>query len=342
MNKSSLKLSIICPVFNEEKYIERCINSILLQDYAHENIELLFIDGCSSDKTVEIIQKYADNYKFIKIINNPHKYVPQALNIGIKHSEGDVIIRIDGHCIYPVNYFTTLVHYLYKLNADNVGVLWNTVPAKDTTICKAIAITSSHIFGVGGSKHKIGSNKIIETDTVPFGCYKREVFDRIGLFDEDLIRNQDDEFNARLIKNGGKIFLIPELVIDYFARDTLNKTSRMYYQYGLFKPLVNKKLKGAATIRQFMPAIFTTGLIFGPFISLFSVFFLYIYIFFVALYLSIGLAIGIKMSIVNKDIHLTYSIPFIFLIIHLSYGMGYLQGIFKVIFNRKFTVSISR
>ena len=257
MNKSSLKLSIICPVFNEEKYIERCINSILLQDYAHENIELLFIDGCSSDKTVEIIQKYADNYKFIKIINNPHKYVPQALNIGIKHSEGDVVIRI-------------------------------------------------------------------------------------GLFDEDLIRNQEDEFNARLIKNWGKIFLIPELVIDYFARDTLNKTSRMYYQYGLFKPLVNKKLKGAATIRQFMPAIFTTGLIFGPFMSLFSVFFLYIYIFFVALYLSIGLAIGIKMSIVNKDIHLTYSIPFIFLIIHLSYGMGYLQGIFKVIFNRKFTVSISR
>ena len=149
------------------------------------------------------------------------------------------------------------------MNADNVGGVWNTQPAKNTVICQAIAQASSHPFGVGGSMHKIGSSKIIETDTVPFGCYKREVFEKTGLFDTDLVRNQDDEFNGRLLKLGGKIFLIPQVIINYTARDTIYKMCKMYYQYGLYKPLVSKKLGAPATIRQFFPIAFLLWLVLG-------------------------------------------------------------------------------
>lgn len=140
-----------------------------------------------------------------------------ALNKGIQAARGEVVIRIDGHCIYPQNYVSTLVDYLFRLKADNVGAMWNTLPARNTSTCKAIAIGASHKFGIGDSLHKVGVKKVVETDTVPFGCFKRDVFEKIGMFDNDLIRNQDDEFNARIIKSGGKIFLIPELVIDYYA-----------------------------------------------------------------------------------------------------------------------------
>ena len=206
-------VSIICPLFNEEKFIERCILSILEQDYPQDKLEVLLIDGRSTDHTADIVRRYTEKYPFIKLLDNPERVVPYALNKGLEAATGEVIMRIDGHCTYPTNYISELVRYLYELDADNVGGVWNTQPANDTAVCHAIALASSHPFGVGGSMHKIGASKIMETDTVPFGCYKREVFEKTGLFDTDLVRNQDDEFNGRLQNLGGKIFLIPQVII---------------------------------------------------------------------------------------------------------------------------------
>ena len=184
------KVSIICPVYNEEKFIDRCIKSILEQDYPQDSLEVLFVDGRSTDQTRDIINSYLKDFPFIRLLDNPKQVVPFAMNKGIQESKGEVIIRIDGHCTYPTNYVSELVRYLYELDADNVGGVWNTQPANDRAICQAIALASSHPFGVGGSMHKIGTSKIMKTDTVPFGCYKREVFEKIGLFDTELVRNQ--------------------------------------------------------------------------------------------------------------------------------------------------------
>jgi len=229
-------VSIICPVFNEEKFIDKCVESIILQDYPKEFMEVLLVDGMSSDHTRERISLFTEKYSFVKLLDNPHKVVPFALNIGIRAATGEVIIRIDCHCQYPINYVSTLVNYLYELNADNVGAVWNTLSAKNNSTCRAIAFCSSHKFGVGNSKHKVGATEILETDTVPFGCYRREIFDKIGFFDEELIRNQDDEFNGRLIKNGGKIFLIPQLVVNYIARDSLKKCQRCFFSMVYLNP----------------------------------------------------------------------------------------------------------
>lgn len=336
------KISIICPVYNEEQYIGRCIMSVLQQDYPQDSLELLFIDGRSTDHTRDIIQDFQKEHKNIRLLDNPQQVVPYALNKGIKESSGEVIMRIDGHCKYPRNYVSELVNNLYRLDADNVGGLWITHPAKDTAVCHAIAIASSHRFGVGGSLHKIGATEIKRTDTVPFGCYKREIFDKIGLFDTDLVRNQDDEFNGRLTKNGGKIYLIPQVIIDYTARDSFSKMRRMYYQYGLFKPLVNKKLGSPATIRQFFPLLFLLGIILGGLLGFFFPVIRYIYFIVLAIYLLIGLFVGCKAAIGNHKPALLLLMPYTFFNIHIAYGWGYLKGIFEILFKRSFNVKANR
>ena len=251
-------------------------------------------------------------------------------------------MRIDGHCTYPTNYISELVRYLYELDADNVGGVWNTQPANDTAVCHAIALASSHPFGVGGSMHKIGASKIMETDTVPFGCYKREVFEKTGLFDTDLVRNQDDEFNGRLQNLGGKIFLIPQVIINYTARDSIRKMRHMYYQYGLYKPLVNKKLGAPATIRQFFPLFFLLWLFFGGIASIFSPLVLKVYATTLLLYLFISLVVGMMGTIRTRRFAMMLIMPYIFLNIHISYGFGYLRGIFKVLGGKSFNVKSNR
>lgn len=333
-------LSVICPIYNEEYFIDKCIGSILKQDYPNENMEFLLVDGRSTDRTCAIVKEYSEKYSFIRLLDNPNKTVPYAMNIGIREAKGDVIVRIDGHCEYPINYLSELESKLYELNADNVGGVWSTRPAADTIICRAIAIASSHPFGVGASKHKIGVKEIIETDTVPFGCYRRDVFDRIGFFDEELTRNQDDEFNARLINHGGKIYLIPSIVINYTARNTLKKMCKMYYQYGLFKPLVNKKLGAPATIRQFFPGLFLLGIIVGGILSCLSSYFLITYLLILALYLLLGISFSIKEILKHKRNIIVF--PVVFFLIHMSYGSGYLKGIYKIIAKQSFSVKTSR
>ncbi len=333
---------MICPVFNEEKFIEACIMSIIEQDYPQDAMEIIFVDGRSTDHTTDIIRRYMQDYPFMKLIDNPERIVPYALNRGLQEAKGEVIMRLDGHCTYPTNYISELVKYLYQLNADNVGGVWNTQPAKDTPVCQAIALASSHPFGVGGSMHKIGVSKIIETDTVPFGCYKREVFEKTGPFDTDLVRNQDDEFNGRLLNLGGKIYLIPQVIINYTARDTLCKMRQMYYQYGLYKPLVNKKLGAPATVRQFFPLLFLLGLLVGGICSIFSPFILQLYTTILLIYLFVGVVVGSMGAIRTHQPLLVLLMPYVFFNIHMSYGLGYLVGIFSVIRNKSVQVSNNR
>lgn len=335
-------VSIICPIFNEEKFIEACIISILEQDYPKEAMEVIFVDGNSTDSSTDIILRYTKQYSFLKLLNNPERIVPYALNKGLAAATGEVIMRLDAHCTYPTNYISELVRYLYLLNADNVGGVWNTQPAKDTPICQAIAFASSHPFGVGGSMHKIGASKIMETDTVPFGCYKREIFEKTGPFDTDLVRNQDDEFNGRLLNLGGKIYLIPQVIINYTARDTICKMRKMYYQYGLYKPLVNKKLGAPATVRQFFPLLFLLGLIIGGIGSAFWPVVQHLYTTVLLLYLFIGIVVGSMGAIRTHQPLLTLLMPYVFFNIHMSYGIGYLVGIFNVLSKKTAQVKPTR
>ena len=328
-------ITIICPIYNEERRIEACIQSIIEQDFPHEEMEVLFVDGMSTDRTHEIVGTYSQQYPFIRLLDNPKRIAPSALNIGIQNAIGDIIIRLDAHARYPNNYFSQLVSKLRATDADNVGGVCNTLPAKDTPMCRAIAHAMSSPFGMGNSHFRIGTDREMWVDTVPFGCFRRDIFDKIGLFDEELVRNQDDEFNGRIIRHGGKILLMPQVVVDYFARDTISKTAKMFYQYGLFKPLVNKKLQKPTTLRQFFPPLFLAGIVIGGLLSIFSPTIRLIYLCVLALYLLLGLFSGLKYTRRIIDI---LCMPIVYATIHLGYGCGYWAGLFKLAVHGKISV----
>jgi len=329
-------ISIIIPAYNEEKFIADCLQSVYNQDYPKDKMEVIVVDGHSTDKTAEIVRR---EFPEVILLDNPDKIVPISMNMGIKQAKGDYIVRLDAHSKYPTNYLTRLLDAIQLYKADNVGGLWKTLPADDKVKSHAIAKAMSCKFGMGNSAYRVGISDCKEVDTVPFGCFPRDLFDRIGYFDEELIRNQDDEFNARIIKNGGKIYLLPDLEIEYFARDSIKKISKMFYQYGLFKPLVNKKLGKPATFRQFMPPTFVLGLLLGFVFCLVWSWFKYLYSFGISLYIFLDIAASIKEA---KSFQEFLYLLIIFPLIHFSYGWGYLCGIFKILFKRSFVVETNR
>lgn len=342
-------VSVIAPIYNERKFIAAFLDSILQQDYPKDQMEILLADGMSNDGTRDIIQDYVKKYKslgdtgLIRLIDNADRAVSFGFNAAVRACKGDVVVRMDAHCKYPTNYISRLTEELFRLNAENTGGLIRTLSADDSTKCLAIAAAVTHPLGVGNSTFRIGARKIKEVDTVPFGCFRRSIFDRIGYLDVELIRNQDDEFNGRIIKNGGKIFIIPDIIVDYTMRDSFKKMRQMYYQYGLYKPLVNKKLGHAATVRQFFPSLFVLGLIFGTILSFVAPFFKWLFLSVLALYLLMAFGVGVQYVFRRNNRWLmAVLMPWAIINLHLSYGIGYLKGLWNVAFNKKTKVNYNR
>lgn len=336
-------ISVVCPIYNEEKYIAKCIDSILEQDFPHDDMEVLFVDGMSSDRTREIVLEYTEKYKFIRLLDNPHRTSPYAMNIGIENAAGDTIFRMDAHAQYPDNYLSELYQKLQELpNAENVGGVCETLPCNETNEAYAIAEVLSNSFGMGNSYFRTGISEIRKVDTVPFGCFHKSLFKRIGLYDTDLDRNQDDELNGRITRSGGSIYIIPAIKIKYFARDKMEKVRKMFYQYGLYKPLVNKKLGAPATLRQFVPVLFLLGIVLGAVACYIWPTFRWIYLALACLYMLICFYIGIKNAVKHKRPSLAILIPYALFNTHISYGWGYLRGIFKILFKQPFNVKSNR
>ena len=332
-NKSLV--SVIIPCRNEDDYIAQCLDSVLTQDYAQEKLDILVVDGMSEDKTREMVGQYQMRYPCVRLLDNPRKITPCALNLGVKSARGAIIVRMDAHAVYPNDYISKCVHYLKKYGADNVGGIWITLPGKNTKMAKSIAWALASPFGVGNAYFRIGSKKPRYVDTVPFGCYKKEVFEKIGLFDEDLIRNQDGEFNLRLINSGGKILLAPEIVSYYYARDSFLKLGRMYFQYGYFKSLVVKKTGRIISWRQIIPALFICSLLVAGLISFFSKYAWLIFCLILELYLAATFAFSITISVKKKDLRFLPFLMVSFATMHFNYGFAYLKGIFDFMVMKK-------
>lgn len=332
-------LSVICPIYNEEKYIGKCIESVLSQDYPRDDMEVIFADGMSTDGTRGIVAEYSAKYPWIRLIDNPDRVVPPALNRAIGEAKGDIILRLDAHCEYPTDYFSALTRALRDLGADNVGAVCRTLPAADTPVARAIAAVLSSKFGMGNSSFRVGAKNVCLVDTVPFGCWPRDIFDRIGMFDLDLIRNQDDEFNGRITKAGGKIYLLPHVQVKYYARNKVSKTAKMFYQYGLFKPLVNKKLGSPATLRQFVPLALVLFIILGLTLSLLWPPFAWLYAAVMTLYIALALTFSIKSSHSIRQILIQ---TWTYFVVHISYGIGYLAGLAKLLTGRSFSAKTNR
>ncbi|MBL7142501.1 MAG: glycosyltransferase family 2 protein [Candidatus Pacebacteria bacterium] len=307
-------VSIIIPCFNEEKYIGKCLGSLLRQDYSKEKMEILLIDGMSKDKTREVIKDFTGKYPFLRILDNPKRFTPFALNIGIKNAKGDIIIRMDAHAGYEKDYISKCVKYSIEYDADNVGGFMKTLPSGKSLTAKAIAFCLSNVFGVGGSYFRTGLKEPRWVDTVFGGCFKREVFDKIGLFNENLIRSQDMELNIRLKKAGGKILLHPDIIAYYYPKDNLKDFFVHNLKDGIWTIYPLKFVKTAFKARHFIPLLFILTL---P-ISIWP-------------YLIFNLFFSTKIAIEQKDIRLLFLMPIVFLTRHVGYGLGSIVGLFKLL-----------
>ena len=329
------KISVIVPIRNEEKYIEECLNSIINFEYPKEYLEVIFVDGMSDDKTIDILMKCQKEHNYIKIISNEEKIVPIAMNLGIKHSTGEYICRLDAHAKYPSNYLNKLLEWSEKLDADNVGAVCITSIKSKTNIARAIQFVMSDKFGVGNSLFRTGVDKVMEVDTVPFGFYKKEVFERIGLYNEFLIRTQDLELNKRLKEKNGKIFLIPDVQCEYFPRENIIDFYKNRFNTGLWVILSSYYAKSikSVSIRHLVPMLFSIiflGTFFlGLFNSkLFSIFFIIFFSYSSFLFLR-------SFIFKKKNFLLSLNILLLYFILHISYGLGSIKGIFKVLFGIK-------
>lgn len=325
----SIEVSVIVPCRNERRYIAAFLDSLLRSDYPSGSLEVLVIDGMSNDGTRDVVSEYAAANERIALVDNPLGFVSNAMNIGIARAKGERIVRMDVHALYPVDYISKLDYYSKRLSAENVGGRLETLAGGSSAKAHAIAEVLSHGFGVGNSAYRVGGDKgeYIRADTVPFGCYPRWVFDKFGLYDEDLMRNQDNELNERIILGGGRIYLIPSLVIKYFARESFGKLWRMFYQYGYFGPLVDLKLGRRTRLRRYIPAMFVASVIVPVFLGSFNIYWALFGGGVLATYVLVDLLVSVGLTIRKRRLSLLPYLLFGFFVAHVSYGIGYWMGL---------------
>lgn len=326
MMSNLLDVSIVIPCRNEEKFIGKCLDSIVASDYPKDRLEVLVVDGVSEDGTRIAVQSYARKHAFVRLLDNPKKITPAALNIGIANAKGEIIMRMDAHTTYPSHYISGLVGWLERTQADNVGGVCFTVPATQTFMAEAIALALSHPFGVGNAYFRIGVKEPRLVDTVPFGCYRREVFDRIGMFDERLVRNQDIEFNSRLRGAGGKIFITPEICSYYYCPAGFWGLWKQNFQNGQWNIYTIALTGWSLSWRHFLPLGFVAGLLGSGGLAFEFPAFAWLFGTIIVAYL-VSAVIASLGSFRGRRASSCVVLPLAFLVLHLSYGLGSLWGI---------------
>lgn len=326
------KLSFLIPMKNEAMYIERCIRSLLIQDYP--NIEIWVFDGGSTDDSKQIVDQLIHSRKNCHCLDNPKQIQSAAWNLGIHHATGDIISIVSAHAELAPDYASKVIDTLQRTGADMVG--GPTFADAEGKVAQAIALAMNSPFGVGGASFHYTTQEI-EVDTVFMGACWRKVYEKIGGFDEEMVRNQDDELSYRLRETGGRIVCNPAIKSRYFNRSTLKGLWRQYFQYGYWKIRVLQKHPRQMRPRQFVPPTFVAALL-----SSFSAFlFLQLaipgsssplailpFLLICGAYLIANFAASIYLA-TKKGWQELLFLPLIFPILHISYGLGFLIGLIK-------------
>ncbi len=326
-----LKISAVIPARNEEGYIARCVQSVLEADYPADRLEVVVVDGMSEDRTAEIVREIAARDSRVRLVLNPRRITPVAFNLGIQNSTGDIVCIVAGHCTLDRNYF--------KLTVDSLREhpeVW-CVGGRETTVSdsyagKAIAAAMTTRVGAGNASYRLGTHSGY-VDTL-MGSYWRWVFDKIGLFDEELIRNQDDELNFRVLKGGGKIWLNSDIKLVYYTRSSFKRLARQYNQYGFWRIRTIQKHRQPATLRQIAPLMFVCMWL--ALIAAWAVWHPmgYALLGFAGLY-ALGLLAGAVEVVRRFGWKLALVAPAVFVVLHFCYGFGSLRGIWAFYVRRR-------
>ncbi|OIO00661.1 hypothetical protein AUJ67_05570, partial [Candidatus Desantisbacteria bacterium CG1_02_49_89] len=317
---------------NEKEFIAKCLESIVNQDYPKDKIEVLVVDGMSEDGTRDIVSRYIKQHPYIRLVDNIMRITPSAFNQGIKKSRGEIVIIIGAHSICKEDYIEKCVKYLKEYKTDNIGGMLVAIPADDSFVGKAITKVLSSTFGVGNSIFRTGSKEPRWVDTVFGGCYRREIFEKTGFFNEKLIFSQDMEFNLRLKRAGGKILYHPDIVSYYYARSDFRDFCRHNFRNGIWAiyPIKFSKLMPVSP-RHLVPFVFVTALIALSMLSFFSVIFFHLLICMVGLYIAASVYFSAKAAKKDADLKYLFVMPAIFFSLHFVYGLGSIWGLAKLL-----------
>jgi succinoglycan biosynthesis protein ExoA len=254
-----LRISVIAPMLNEAEHIENLITDLAAQDFAGR-VEVLIADGASTDDSVARAKSASERDNLdVTVIDNPHGWVSHGLNACIRRATGDLIVRLDCHSRYPPDYLRRCALAAEETGALNVGGLL--VPTGRTQMERAVGLAMDGPFGGVLWTRDVPTPTRVEVDTVPFGAFRPRAFELVGHFDESLVRDQDDEFNLRLRRAGGRIVLDPTIRVFYTPRGSLPAVFRQYYEYGLWKVPVMLKHRQIVSARGMVPLAFVGSLL---------------------------------------------------------------------------------
>jgi len=323
----SKNISVIIPIRNEATYIAACLEAVLNQQNLDDfDVEVIVVDGMSTDNSREIIKQYQQVHTNLILIDNPGQIVPKGMNHAYKFAKGSIIIRVDGHCVIAPDYVSNCIRNLYESDADGVGGPMQTIG--ETPISETIAEAMSSVFGVGDSAFRTTNGDTKYVDSVPFPAYTRRIIEKVGKYDEELVRNQDDEYNYRIREAGGKLLLAADVQSKYYSRGSLGKLWKQYYQYGFWKVRVLQKHPKQMSLRQFIPPLFVASLIISFLASLFLPQVWFLFALLAGYYLLVDLAASVLTAHRRGWKHLPL-LPLIFPVLHVSYGLGFLVGLVK-------------
>lgn len=325
-----VKVSVIVLCYNEVGHIGNCLDSIFNFSPIEGGFEVIVVDGLSTDGTQDILAKSKNQHSHLRVIDNPARITPVAMNLGIKAANGQYIILLSAHAQYSRDLLASCISTFNKVEADNVGGILITLPISDSFQARLVQAITTHRFGVGNSEFRVGMKEGY-VDTVVYGCYKRDVFERIGFHDERLVRNHDYEINRRLIKAGGKIWQNPVIKSYYYNQSTLRGLLTQAWSNGKWNPWMWYVAPYSFALRHTIPGIFVLALIFS---SILALLILWGWVFPLAIlttYLTLALISSYQQSR-KYSWYLFPIMPFVFCAYHIFYGMGILWGCLNLLF----------
>jgi glycosyltransferase involved in cell wall biosynthesis len=319
------KVSIIVPCFNEQSTIRLLLEALCEQTYPRARMEVIVADGLSTDGTRAAIAAFQEDVPDlnVRMVDNPHRYIPSALNRAIEVARGEIIVRMDGHSKPYPDYVANCIAAHQAGHGDNIGGVWEIHPGAATWMAESIAVAAAHPLGVGDALYRHAKHTA-EVDTVPFGSFRRTLIDQVGLFDESLLTNEDYEFNARIRKWGGKIWLDPSIRSIYFARSTLRELIRQYWRYGFWKWRMLRRYPDTLRWRQALPPLFVLSLVVLAVLAVVVPFAGILLAAELLLYFSIMILAGLRAALKHRKAHLILGLPIGIFAMHIAWGSGLL------------------
>jgi glycosyltransferase involved in cell wall biosynthesis len=322
-------VSVIVPMRNERRHIERCLQSMASQDYPHDRFEVIVVDGDSNDGSRDLVESMRDDLPNLRVLENRGRHTTRGLNIGLAFARGEVIARVDAHAAVEPDFLSENVAALQRTHADVVGGPITTLGEGATG--EAIAVAVSSPFGVGNAVFRY-SQREQWTDTVAFPAYRRDVFDRIGPF-EEIEGGEDDEFHYRLRDAGGQILLTPAIRSTYYARRSFWELARQYFGYGQAKVVVLSRHPRRTRLRQLVPSLFVLALLASALLALFGGWFTLGIAALVAAYAAASIGASIVVA-KHRGWRHVWRLPLAFACMHLAYGLGFLTGLVRRAFGQ--------